>query len=151
MGTWRTVTEQDALSRMSEAEFDANAIAGQDTAPDDDESPLYVSIQNAIATVRAAIAQGGKCNLTTDTSLVPPSLVSTVLSIAVFECVSRVLSQGVVVQDARLRLYERALDEIDALREGKLVPLDDDGESEASSTGVKVVSFRRNRIRGEIV
>lgn len=146
MSYWTEITEELCTARATTIEIERNDGAGAG-----EESPLAQNIRNAVAAVRAAIAQGRKTRLDkTSAKTVPASLVDTTLSIVIFNYASRILSQPIVVQDARYQQYSRAMEDLERLRKGDLIPEDPEtGDIGDASAGVSVVSRRKERFSRE--
>lgn len=137
---WKVLTVDDVIARATTMEIDANDAAGIK-----DTSPLEMNLENAVAQVRNAIAQGRKTRVSSVEGSVPKSCVNMTLSIAVFDYASRVLSQPIVVQDARYRQYEQAMEDLQKLRDGDIIPEDENDEVSDASASVSVASWRRQR------
>lgn len=138
---WVIMTEDMVIARATSMETEANSTAGSQG-----QNPLMMNLRGAVAQTRAAIAQGSRTRLDSRDMSVPESLVDTVLSIAVFNYASRVLSQAIVVQDARYQQYSRAMEDLERLRKGEIVPEDPEtGDVYGSCSAVSVACSRDER------
>ncbi len=142
---WTLLTKEIVIARATYIEKTVTNTLGSNG-----EDPLQICIDNAVSTVRAAIEQGKKTRIDTAEGTVPASLVDTTLSIVVFNFASRMLNQQLQVQDARYQQYARAMEDIQKLREGKIIPEDPiTGEVANTAAAVSTVSYRHNRFSRE--
>ena len=138
---WIEITEEMVIARATTLETKVNSQTGANG-----KNPLMMNLRGAVSQFRAAIAQGRKTRLDSREMSIPESLIDSVLSVAVFNYASRVLSQAIVVQDARYQQYSRAMEDLERLRKGEIVPEDPEtGIIGGSSSAVSVVCSRNER------
>jgi hypothetical protein len=130
---WRTITDDDLLAKMAEAEFDAIEDAKDQT------------ILNVVSNVRGYVATAG-IELDDDTETIPERLISDACAVIL---VDAYLSLGGTLRDPQ---GERAKAKANALKlfrdvaAGNYSITDPDSGSEASTTGATVINKRTPRV-----
>lgn len=121
---WRKVTEQDLVSALSQDEVDAFR-AGQG-----DEDPILVQIADEVAYVRGVIRSApARIRLSADEGALPASLIKPAMDHLRFNVLTRL---DVKVNESRTLAYQKALELLDQVREGKFIP-ESDGEPDGST------------------
>lgn len=113
--SWRKLTEEDLASRLSVAEIEAYSKSNCFTA-----NPADTILTNVTEEARGFIASGRKCRLGPEGTL-PQMLVSSALSIAVVELLTRISRK---VNEDRSKARDNAYSLLNKIAAGEVVPED---------------------------
>jgi len=124
--SWRTVTEADLLSSLSQKEIDAFRKSS-----DLEHDPVESQIRQVCAYVRGCIRAGGaKVKMASGDDTLPESLISPAMDYLRYNLLTR---QALEVNESRTKSWEAARETFDQIRRGEFVPESDGPEEEGTA------------------
>lgn len=126
--SWRTVTEDDLVAALSQAEVDAYRISGA-------SDPVGPQIRATVSYVRGVIRSSAtRVRMDPDETTLPESLILPAMDYLRFEFCIR---QNIAANESRTKAYENAVQLFREIRDGRYVPeshdVNDDSRDVAGS------------------